>query len=77
MACIWSQCLPQGIEWILEGDIRKDFDTLKKAWLRRFLDRRVREGVLRRLIGKWLAAGVWEKGQWSYPEDGTLQGGVI
>ena len=77
LACIWSQCMHQGIEWILEVDIRKYFDTLKKAWLRRFLDRRVRDGVLRRLIGKWLAAGVWEKGQLSYPEDGTPQGGVI
>jgi len=77
LACLWSQCMNQGIEWILEVDIRKYFDTLKKAWLRRFLDRRVREGVLRRLIGKWLAAGVWEKGQLSYPEDGTPQGGVI
>jgi len=53
------------------------FDTLKKEWLRKFLDRRVREGVIRRLIGKWLQAGVWEKGQLSYPEDGTPQGGVI
>ena len=77
LACIWSQCMNQGIEWILEVDIRKYFDTLKKTWLRQFLDRRVRDGVLRRLIGKWLAAGVWEKGQLSYPEDGTPQGGVI
>jgi RNA-directed DNA polymerase len=45
--------------------------------LRKFLDRRVRDGVIRRLIGKWLKAGVWEKGQLSYPEDGTPQGGVI
>ena len=77
LACIWSQCMHQRIQWILEVDIRKYFDTLKKAWLRTFLDRRVRDGVIRRLIGKWLAAGVWEKGQLSYPEDGTPQGGVI
>lgn len=74
---IWSQCMNQGIRWILEVDIRKYFDTLKKAWLRTFLDRRVRDGVIRRLIDKWLAAGVWENGQLSYPEDGTPQGGVI
>ena len=77
LACIWSQCTNQGIRWILEVDIRKYFDTLKKEWLRKFLDRRVRDGVIRRLIGKWLQAGVWEKGQLSYPEDGTPQGGVI
>jgi len=67
----------QNIQWILEVDIRKFFDTLKKQWLRKFLDRRVRDGVLRRLLGKWLQAGVWEAGQLSYPEDGTPQGGVI
>lgn len=67
----------QGIRWILEVDIRKYFDTLKKERLGKFLDRRVRDGVIRRLIGKWLKAGVWEKGQLSYPEDGTPQGGVI
>jgi len=77
LASIWSQATHQGIRWILEVDIRKYFDTLKKEWLRKFLDRRVRDGVIRRLIGKWLAAGVWEKGQLSYPEDGTPQGGVI
>ena len=77
LARIWSQCMNQGIEWIVEVDIRKYFDTLKKTWLRKFLDRRVRDGVIRRLIDKWLKAGVWERGQLSYPEDGTPQGGVI
>jgi len=77
LACIWSQCMNGGIRWILEVDIRKYFDTLKKEWLRKFLDRRVRDGVVRRLIDKWLQAGVWEQGQLSYPKDGTPQGGVI
>jgi RNA-directed DNA polymerase len=74
---IWSQCMQWGTQWILEVDIRKYFDTVKKPWLRTFLDRRVRDGVIRRLIDKWLAAGVWEKGQLSYPEEGVPQGGVI
>ena len=77
LARIWSQCMNREIKWIVEVDIRKYFDTLKKAWLRKFLDRRVKDGVIRRLIDKWLKAGVWEKGQVSYPEDGTPQGGVI
>mgnify|MGYP003575909023 FL=1 len=77
LAWIWSQCMNQNIRWILEVDIRKYFDTLKKEWLRKFLDRRVKDGVIRRLIDKWLQAGVWEKGQVNYPEDGTPQGGVI
>ncbi len=77
LARIWSQGTHQNIQWILEVDIRKYFDTLKHEWLRKFLDQRVRDGVIRRLIGKWLKAGVWEKGQLSHPEDGTPQGGVI
>jgi group II intron reverse transcriptase/maturase len=77
LACIWSQCLTHRIKWILDVDVRKYFDTLKHAVLGALLDLRVREGVIRRLIGKWLHAGVLDRGQLSYPEDGTPQGGVI
>ncbi len=63
--------------WILEVDIRKFFDSLDHAYLREILHRRVRDGVLLRLIGKWLNAGVMESGALSYPEAGTPQGGVI
>ena len=47
------------------------------AILREFLQRRVRDGVLLRLIGKWLKAGVMEDGSISYPDAGSPQGGVI
>ncbi len=57
--------------WLLEVDIRKFFDTLDHQHLREILDRRIRDGVIRRLISKWLKAGVWEKGQVSYPSEGT------
>jgi group II intron reverse transcriptase/maturase len=63
--------------WLLEVDLRRFFDTLDHQHLRDILDRRVRDGVIRRLIGKWLKAGVWEKGQVCYPEEGTPQGGCI
>ena len=63
--------------WIVELDIRKFFDTMVHAHLRTFLRQRVRDGVLNRLIGKWLNAGVLEAGQVTYPEDGSPQGGVI
>lgn len=63
--------------WILEVDIRKFFDTLDHARLREILHRRVRDGVLLRLIGKWLNAGVLESGELSFPVAGTPQGGVI
>jgi RNA-directed DNA polymerase len=63
--------------WILEVDIRKFFDTLDHAHLRTFLRQRVRDGVLLRLIDKWLQAGVMEDGAVTTPEAGSSQGGVI
>jgi len=63
--------------WVLEVDIRKFFDTLDRGHLREMLRHRVRDGVLLRLIGKWLNAGVLEAGELSHPEGGTPQGGVI
>jgi group II intron reverse transcriptase/maturase len=63
--------------WVLDADVRKYFDTIDRGHLREFLQRRVRDGVLLRLIGKWLNAGVLEEGAISYPEEGTPQGGVI
>lgn len=63
--------------WVLEEDIRKFFDNLDHGHLRTFLRLRVRDGVLLRLIDKWLKAGVMEDGSVSYPDAGTPQGGVI
>jgi RNA-directed DNA polymerase len=63
--------------FVLEVDIQRFFDTLEPAHLRDFLDQRVRDGVIRRSIDKWLKAGVFETGQVTYPESGTPQGGVI
>jgi len=63
--------------WVVEVDIQGFFDTLDHGHLRSFLDGRVRDGVLRRAIGKWLNAGVLEEGRVTRPETGTPQGGVI
>ena len=63
--------------WVLEVDIQSFFDTLEYSHLRSFLDQRVRDGVLRRMIDKWLKAGVLEEGVVHHPEEGTPQGGVI
>lgn len=63
--------------WVVEVDIRKFFDTVDHRHLLEFVRRRVRDGVLLRLIGKWLNAGVMEGGAVSYPVRGTPQGGVI
>jgi group II intron reverse transcriptase/maturase len=74
---LWRGLMDAGGGWVLDVDIRSFFDTLDHAHLREFLDQRVRDGVLRRMIDKWLKAGVLEEGSLSYPEEGTPQGGVI
>ena len=74
---LWSQCTRGGVQWILDMDISKFFDTLEPSHLRSFLQHRVRDGVITRLIGKWLNAGVLEEGVLHYPEAGTPQGGSI
>jgi group II intron reverse transcriptase/maturase len=77
LEALWKQTMDICGGWILEVDIQKFFDTLDHAHLREFLQRRVRDGVLRRLIGKWLKAGVMEEGNVRYPDSGSPQGGVI
>lgn len=63
--------------WVIELDIRSYFDAIDHALLRDLVRRRVRDGVIDRLIGKWLQAGVMEDGQWSRAEAGSPQGGVV
>jgi group II intron reverse transcriptase/maturase len=69
--------MSMGGGWVLEVDIRKFFDSVDRSHLREVLHRRVRDGVLLRLIGKWLNAGVLEDLVLSHPDRGTPQGGVI
>ncbi|MCA9633410.1 MAG: group II intron reverse transcriptase/maturase, partial [Myxococcales bacterium] len=78
LQALWEHVMrmPNGA-WVLEGDIEGFFDAVDHAWLRRMFGERVRDGVLVRLIGKWLNAGVMEKGSVYHPESGTPQGGVI
>jgi RNA-directed DNA polymerase len=73
----WRQVMPMHGGWVLELDIEAFFDSIDKSKLREMLCRRVRDGVLIRLIGKWLNAGVMEEGVVYYPEAGTPQGGVV
>jgi RNA-directed DNA polymerase len=74
---LWQQAMKLGGDWIVDVDLRKFFDTIDHGHLREFLKRRVRDGVILRLIGKWLNAGVLEDGVQTTPEQGTPQGGVI
>lgn len=63
--------------WVLDVDVQKYFDTIPHEKLREVLGQRIRDGVIGRLIGKWLKAGTWEAGEVTHPEAGTPQGSVI
>jgi len=62
-------------ELVLDGDIRAFFDSLNHEWLVKFIEHRIADQRVVRLIRKWLNAGVLEKGQWTCSEEGTPQGG--
>jgi RNA-directed DNA polymerase len=74
---LWKGAMRKGGGYVLELDIEKCFDTLDHRHLRGFLDKRVRDGAIRKAIDKWLKAGVLEEGTIRQPEGGTPQGGVI
>jgi len=63
------------VNWILDADIRSFFDRLDHTWLRKFLEHRIGDRRVLRLIDKWLKAGVIEDGSWSETPEGTPQGG--
>ncbi|HLY41067.1 MAG TPA: group II intron reverse transcriptase/maturase [Terracidiphilus sp.] len=65
------------VNWILDCDIRGFFDHLSHDWLLRFVQHRVADRRILRLIQKWLKAGVLEEGEWKDTEMGTPQGSVI
>lgn len=65
------------VNWILDADIRGFFDELSQEWLVRFLEHRIGDERVIRLVRKWLKAGVLEDGVWSVSEAGTPQGAVI
>jgi group II intron reverse transcriptase/maturase len=77
LASLWKQTMRLEGGWVIDADIKGFFDTIDHSHLVAMLRQRVRDGVLLRLIGKWLNAGVMEGGQVTHPEAGTPQGGVI
>ena len=72
-----KKCWNMNINWVVDADVSGFFDNLDHGILREFIQKRVNDGGIKRLIGKWLNAGVVEKGQWTRAEKGTPQGGVI
>jgi group II intron reverse transcriptase/maturase len=77
LAAIWNGVMGLETGWVVDVDIRAFFDTLEHGKLMELLQKRVKDGVVLRLISKWLKAGVMEAEALSYPENGTPQGGVI
>jgi group II intron reverse transcriptase/maturase len=65
------------VNWILDADIRGFFDSMSHEWIDRFVQHRIADPRLLRLIRKWLKAGVSEEGEWSETKVGTPQGAVI
>ncbi len=62
------------MNWILDADIRGFYDAIDHEWLRRFVEHRIADKRVLRLIQKWLNAGVIEDGSWSASEEGAPQG---
>jgi len=77
LGALREQAMAMGGGWVLEADIKSFFDSVSHGALQDIVRQRVRDGVLLRLIGKWLNAGVMEQGCVYHPKTGTPQGGVI
>jgi group II intron reverse transcriptase/maturase len=77
LAALRQTVMTMGGGWVLDVDVKKYFDTIPHQQLREVLSHRIRDGVISRLVGKWLKAGIWEAGEVTHPEAGTPQGGVI
>jgi RNA-directed DNA polymerase len=77
LAQLREKCREIGVAWIVDADVAGFFDNLDHALLLKIVKRRVNDGAIIRLIGKWLNAGVMEGITLIHPEKGTPQGGVI
>lgn len=65
------------VNWILDADIQSFFDTVEHGWMQKFLEHRIGDRRMVRLVLKWLKAGVMEDGEWTATESGTPQGATI
>jgi group II intron reverse transcriptase/maturase len=65
------------VSWVLDADIRGFFDAIDHGWLCKFVEHRIADKRVLRLIQKWLRAGVMEDGAWTASEEGTPQGATI
>jgi group II intron reverse transcriptase/maturase len=77
LEAFWQQASQGGMRWVLEVDIRKYFDSVCRKRLFELISQRIGDGVVLRLISKWLHAGVMEDGLVHYEPEGTPQGSVL
>jgi len=73
---LWVALMGKKVNWVLDADVRGFFDSLRHEWLVKFLEHRIADPRILRLIRKWLRAGVMEDGKWSGTDAGTPQGAV-
>src|SRR6202045_404467 len=74
---LWIGIMRKKVNWVLDADIRDCFGSFSHEWMVKFLQHRIGDRRILRLIQKWLRAGVLEDGKWSETEVGTPQGAVI
>jgi len=74
---LWVGLTRKKVNWLLDADIQGFFDAIDQEWLLKFVQHRIADPRMLRLIQKWLRAGVLEDGQWSATEVGTPQGAVM
>jgi RNA-directed DNA polymerase len=74
---LWMGIFMKKVGWVLDADIRAFFDTLNHEWLVKFIEHRIADRRIVRLIRKWLSAGVLEDGKRVQSEVGTVQGGSV
>jgi retron-type reverse transcriptase len=65
------------VNWVLDADIRGFFDAIDHGWLMKFIEHRIADRRVLRLIQKWLSAGVMEEGRWQASEKGSPQGATV
>ncbi len=72
-----AEAIGRKVNWVLDADIRSFFDTIDQGWMQKFIEHRIGDKRLVRLLMKWMQAGVMEEGQVHEVKEGTPQGGVI
>ena len=65
------------VDWVLDADIRGYFDSINHEWLMKFIEHRISDGRILRLIKKWLKAGVIENDRLTVNDEGAAQGASI